>query len=154
VSGSGVIEGNLVDDGVVEAKGGTLIIDGSVSGSGTIEIGDGATVEITGAVSAGTRIVFETRNGTLQLDSPQSFQGTIAAATYGDVIDLPGVIAAATDTVDGQAVDVVTKSGDQIKLPLGNSLPPGEFSILDDDVELIYGSTQQHANVYIGYGQS
>ena len=76
--------------GRLEAKDGLLVISGAVNGSGTIQIDNGATVEIAGLeLDRNLTVTFQSGGtGTLILDSPGFFSGTIAALTDGDRIIL------------------------------------------------------------------
>ncbi len=56
---------------------------------GTITVADGATVEIGGA-SVSSEVQFEGSTGTLQLDYPTSFTGTVAGFGAQDQMDLIG----------------------------------------------------------------
>jgi T5SS/PEP-CTERM-associated repeat protein len=49
--GNGVIHGNVVNEGTIEAKGGNLIIDGDAVSNGTVQVDEGASLELGGAFS-------------------------------------------------------------------------------------------------------
>ena len=90
LAGDGLIAGGLVNNGSVLAgnsdvasasTGGKLEISGSVSGTGSMTIGAGATLQLDGSVAAGQTIVFSSGTPeTLVLGAPA---GTIAAAISG-----------------------------------------------------------------------
>ena len=96
LSGHGVIQGGndfnvtISKGGRLEAKDGLLVISGAVNGSGTIQIDNGATVEIAGLeLDRNLTVTFQSGGtGTLILDSPGFFSGTIAGLTDGDRIIL------------------------------------------------------------------
>jgi hypothetical protein len=87
VSGVGTIHAPVTNDGTITAN--ALKIDGTVNGSGTLEIADNGKLELTGAVSQ--TVMFLGDSGLLTLDNPASFTGAIAAAAPGDQINLPGI---------------------------------------------------------------
>jgi Ca2+-binding RTX toxin-like protein len=86
-TGSLIVNGALVDDGAIVVNGGALTVAGAVSGAGSLTI-NGGTVELGGA-DAGT--VTFAGAGTLKLDAPQDFTGTLAGLLSTDTLDLGGV---------------------------------------------------------------
>jgi T5SS/PEP-CTERM-associated repeat protein len=54
--GNGVIHGNVVNEGTIEAKGGNLIIDGDAVSNGTVQVDEGASLELGGAFSGSITI--------------------------------------------------------------------------------------------------
>ena len=117
LSGTGVVQSALVNDGIIQAGTlyqspgslGTLVLQGDISGSGHLEILPGVVtfrfhdtethagpaLEVVGALQQ--NVVFDDPYGTLRLDRPENFTGTITVATGadrddpGDVITLPNV---------------------------------------------------------------
>ena len=81
----------VVNDGSITAEGGTLLLYGDVSGTGTLAITPGATLEVTGSVASGQTVRFAAPSATLALDDPQDFTGEIRNFAPGDVIALPGL---------------------------------------------------------------
>jgi hypothetical protein len=89
LSGDGVIEGAVVNDGRVVAEGGVLTLRGSVSGHGAVVIDKGADAVFGAAVSQ--TIQFASGGGRLTLDAPRLATGLIENFVPGDTIDLAGV---------------------------------------------------------------
>ena len=89
--GYGTISGGDVsNDGTILATGGQLEITGDVSGSGTAEIDNDATLTLDGSFAQSGTVSFASNDqGTLVLNEPQEFDGTIAGIGFGDTIDLP-----------------------------------------------------------------
>ncbi len=56
-------------------------VTGYITGTGSIDIADNATLEIGGTVSAGQTVTFEGVQGTLILDDSMSFKGVIVGLT-------------------------------------------------------------------------
>jgi hypothetical protein len=84
---------DLNGDGVLFTSG-----TGSSISAGHLTVGVGAGVELTGAYS-GT-ITFAGSTGTLKIDNPTSFSGSIGGQlAIGDVIDLPNITAGAGATL-------------------------------------------------------
>ena len=124
LEGAGSVNSSLVDNGTILAsystnlftdqpQGQDLIINGSVSGSGNLEIGattyiysSGPLRPTTAIVSgmieingpAANAVVFEQGVGTLQLDQPASFTGQISAA---------GAIPASSTLPNGSSYDIL-----------------------------------------------
>jgi hypothetical protein len=75
--------------GNLDANNATLVIDGAVKGgtatiegTGEIEFGGGSSADVTFAANS---------DGTLKLDQPSAFTGTVSGLTTGDYIDLPNI---------------------------------------------------------------
>ena len=87
---------NLINNGTIDVETGSLklgAIDG-ITGTGSIEVGSGATVEL--ASTSTNAVTFEGTNGTLLIDSagtptPFSVVGGGAAIAASNVIDLPHI---------------------------------------------------------------
>ncbi len=77
----------LVNNGVLEATGGgTLVLDCSVTGSGTLDIASTGTVSLSSSFSQAAD--FLTSTGTLDLTTPLDFASLISGFTGSDLIDL------------------------------------------------------------------
>ena len=88
ISGAGTIEGPIANTGAILASG-KLDIQGAVAGDGTVEILPTSTLELGGPDS--DNVSFADGTGTLQLDDPSAFSGTITEGGPGDQIILAGV---------------------------------------------------------------
>lgn len=90
LSGNGQVNpyGNITDNGAIIASNGTLTL-GAVSGSGSLVIAAGATMELISATSA--PIVFQGSGGALAFAGARAAPtGTLSGLAAGDVIDLEG----------------------------------------------------------------
>ena len=90
---SSLITGSFIDKGTVEvAAGDKLEIVSSVSGDGVFKIDAGATLQLDNSI--GTKSVIFSGSGTLVLEDPAHFNGTVSdsngSMTTGDVLDLIG----------------------------------------------------------------
>jgi len=90
ILGKGTVISSVTNSGTIEANGGVLSIQGTVLGTGTLQIDAGATLDLAGIIGAGQTANFSSTSGTLKLEQPSNFFGTIGNFTGGDVIDLPG----------------------------------------------------------------
>jgi len=99
--------GNLVNNGLVADNTGVMSIAGNVVGIGTIAIGVDQTLSIGGSVQYGETISFVSNVGTLVLNSPKDFGGTVLGMTGHDVIDLMG-LANATVSISGNTVSILS----------------------------------------------
>ena len=91
ISGFGTVLGNVADNGMLEALGGTLVISGALSGGGSAVVGENGIIEFkstfTGIVAFAAGIT-----GTLRLDQPSlTTPPTISGFTVGDTINLSSV---------------------------------------------------------------
>jgi hypothetical protein len=98
------IDDNVLNNGLIEvgnagdSSGAVINVTGNITGTGSIELFNHATLEIGGSVSSGQTVTFEVSNGAseLILDDPHGFQGVVkglveasseAAENYIDLKD-------------------------------------------------------------------
>jgi hypothetical protein len=88
-TGTHMISGSTTDNGKVEVTDGTLEIAGATSGSGSLQVDAGATLQLDGADSL--NVTFTSSTGKLILKDPGNFSGTISGLTGSDQIDLANI---------------------------------------------------------------
>jgi hypothetical protein len=108
-SGVGAIGVYAEVDGVAEAARGTLDFVAAVTGTGTLKIDAGATIECGGAADPALTANFRGAGATLALKDPAAFGATIAGFASGETIDLLDV--AATSAVLGAGDTLVIADG-------------------------------------------
>ena len=86
IAGYGEIGPAVTDNGLIEASGGNLMLDGAVSGTGTLKIDPNATLTLGGASALGVN--FNGPGGELWLNQPSSYTGTLGGLGAGDTIAL------------------------------------------------------------------
>ena len=87
-SGSGTITAGSGSENLTISGGGSLKVNGTFNG--VASIGTESTLELHGpAPLASTSVKFAGADGTLKLDQPGNFTGTIGNLSLGDTIDLP-----------------------------------------------------------------
>jgi hypothetical protein len=132
--GTASIAGTIVNTGAIEIHDGALTLFGSLSGSGSVTIDAGATLELEGTVSQ--TISFGGDGAKLQIDT-KDFGGSIAGFAATDKIDLStikydGGTSATYDPVSGDLV-VSDAYGHQITLKLvGADYSNAHFAGSDD----------------------
>jgi hypothetical protein len=111
-AGTLAIAGTLANDGTLIAAGLGAVAVGGLAGSGEVAIGPAA-VTVSGAVAAGQTIAFSGPFGTLTLDDPALFAGTITGTLNADIIDLPGLAPASLtgETLAGDMLTLATSTG-------------------------------------------
>ncbi len=97
-TGRSLISVGVANTGTIIAQSGTLALTGTVTGTGALDIGAGATLELGANIAATQSIAFATSagastTGTLLLDAPASATETISGLTVADTIDLAGITA-------------------------------------------------------------
>ena len=97
IQGAGIFD----NQGTINVSNGdTLYVMSPETGAGSYTIGAGSILEFTSSVASGTTVYFGASTGTLMLEQPSSFDGSISASsgslTSGDVIYLAGFTAAYT----------------------------------------------------------
>jgi serralysin len=109
LSGSGTVTGTITDNGSIEASGGLLALAGTVGGSGLLQIGVGATLEVN-SVSADETISFLGPAGTLADHQTGTIGPAIFGFAAGDTIDLRSLIFApgASATIAGGVLTVIS----------------------------------------------
>jgi hypothetical protein len=108
-SGVGAIGVYAEIDGVAEAARGTLDFVAGVTGSGTLKIDAGATMECGGAAAPALTANFRGAGATLALKDPVAFGATITGFASGETIDLLDV--AATSAILGAGDTLVIADG-------------------------------------------
>lgn len=87
------VAGDVLNDGTIEALPAGILLQGHVSGTGTMNFGQGGgTIEIAGTVDAGQNVVLS-GGDTLVIDSPGAFKGSISDTGGANTIVLKGVTA-------------------------------------------------------------
>src|SRR5262249_9747414 len=76
-------------NGTVEVTDGTLVIAGALSGTGSLQIDSGATLQLNGVDAP--EVTFTASTGTLILKDPASFTVTISGLSGSDRIDLTNI---------------------------------------------------------------
>ncbi len=113
LSGQGAANayGQLVNGGTISAAAGTLMV-GTLSGTGTLEIGAGATLVLNGSCGAGQAVRFGGANATLAIDEEYfAPAGTLSGFAAGDAIDVVGSpISSANFTATGASGGVLALS--------------------------------------------
>ncbi len=127
-NGSSMISGlsNIANTGTFEVQSGSLKLAETMTGAGAVNI-YGATMEFGAASDAHVQFASST-SGTLVLDDPSHFTGTVTGFASGDTIDLVGIAPANVSVSNSLHVSYGTGSFDLI----GNYDPAG-FSIVSDN---------------------
>ena len=140
--GSGTISGAVDNNGTIDASvsGSTLQITGNISGSGSLDIENGAKLEL-GGTSTNT-VTFEGTSGTWQIDSsgtstPFSVEGTGDGGNLGDndVIDLRNIsFDSAADRYNSttDAITVGDGHGHTVTIDVAGGIGDGQFTFESD----------------------
>jgi hypothetical protein len=86
LSGFGTVTDPLTNSGTITAEHGKLDLEAGVSGSGQLDIGKRATLELGGPTSEA--VTFDGKHGTLLFDLTNDFSGTVAGMAGHDNVDL------------------------------------------------------------------
>lgn len=89
----------LNDSGVIEAKGGTLLIGASLTGTGSLLIDANSTAVITGASVLTPAPTFGGADATLSLAHGATVTGNLQGFTIGDQIEMAGIDTAVWNSV-------------------------------------------------------
>jgi hypothetical protein len=125
----------LENDGLVKVNGGYMVDNGSLSGSGTVEITNGGVLEF-GTLPTGGLIDFGNSGGTLKLAQALGSGIEIGTMSVGAAIEFTGIAFQAGDTATYQNGDLYLLNGSTIlaalqatdlSLPAGYSLTVGQL---------------------------
>ena len=93
LNGSGTVAAAVTNGGTIETTAGSLKVSGAVTGTGTLLIDAGNTLELGSSAATTQTAVFASSTGTLNLDTPGSFAGSISGFSGSDDIHLGGQVA-------------------------------------------------------------
>jgi T5SS/PEP-CTERM-associated repeat protein len=91
VGPAGLAPTGIVDNGLIQSRGGTLVLDTSISGTGQVQVAGGSTLAINGGSIGVPSIAFTGSNGTLALAHGIADHATITGFAAGDSILMAGV---------------------------------------------------------------
>ncbi len=122
ITGGGVV----INNGTIDALHTASI--GAIGGHGVIDVAAGATLTLTGAIAAGQSIALAA-GATIELASPENFQGVFTNIAAGATIDLLDMRIPSAQLAAG-ALSLTPTGGAPVVLQLG-AAPPG-FSLVSD----------------------
>ncbi len=128
-TGFGILAAPLTNNGTVEAVSKLLRIANAVSGTGILEIGNKATLELSKANSE--QVKFLSGKETLKLDSPGTMTGQITGLALGDTIDF-SKLTVTSATVSGSTLTVDVTSGGPFTFQVAGALTGNHFAIQSD----------------------
>ncbi len=132
ISGNGVIGVAIANSGIIEAATGTLDLTQAITGSGTMKIDAGATLELGGAAASTLTVRFFEGAGTLDLANPSGFAATLHGFAPTDTIDLLNTLADAATLGAGDTL-VITDNGSTVAtLKLGGDYAAATFHVASD----------------------
>lgn len=116
IAATGTIIANLTNNGVLSGAAGQLEVTGSLSGSGSVFIGGGGTVELDGGISAGQSVSFlaSSTPETLQLSalsSPMQSFGLLNWQTGDELVIANGATVTGAQWLGNGTLAVATNSG-------------------------------------------
>ena len=89
---------NINNSGAIEVQSGSLKLDSSILGTGTLKIDAGTTLELAAGVASTQTVVFSSTTGTLRLDQAENFNGLVSGFSttdgtqaHSDQIDLADI---------------------------------------------------------------
>ena len=132
IEGYGLVFAQIANSGTIEARGGNLLLTQNVTGPGLMLVDPGASLELAVPTQAGQIVRFTgngapSTGGTLKLDQPTSFSGTLSNFINGDAIDLPGQILTGVGINGGTLVASTATANYRFNStsPLGGALSSG-----------------------------
>jgi hypothetical protein len=132
----------VIDTGTISANSANLRFLGSVSGSGTLLVGAGGSLDFAGTVGPGTTIGFTTGSGSLLIEDPPAgvstaFGATIAGFQSGDYIEFANI----SETIGNDTL-TLNSSGTVATL----------MDNVGDSVSVTFATAQSLSSLSLGYG--
>jgi len=128
IIGSGSILNAPVNSGKIQASGGLLKVTGQITGTGSLQIDNGSTLQLGGATSQ-TALFSNNADGVLKLDVASSFTGTMAGVTLGDIVNLADIPVATIKSVSFKSGPLViqrTAGPDLVYTVTGTGIDPAK----------------------------
>ena len=145
LSGAGTIAGPIGDTGTIEVtEGNTLVVTGAVSGGGQLVIDANANLILGGGST--TSVDFAGANGSLTLESPASFTATISGLAPGDTIDLANTNVTSA-VVSATTLMVTEASGQTLSYEVVGAFSGNSISLVSDNAggtELVLSTTSPY----------
>jgi hypothetical protein len=123
----------LTNSGIINVVAfGAAYIGGTVTGTGTFNIGGQASVEFANFVGSGQTVSFGGNEGILTIDGPSAFSGKITGLAAGDIIALQGPAITGVSFNNSTSTLSVTQSGvsTPLNLNISGALTQNAFSVL------------------------
>jgi hypothetical protein len=132
ITGTGTVTAvTIANAGLLVASGGTLAVSGSITGTGTSQIQQGATLQLLGNVGSSQDVMFGKGANMLSLGDAAGFAGTIADFGTGDTIDLLAS-AATTLSYAGGTLTIENGTTKIAKLDFSGRYKIGNFKLTSD----------------------
>jgi hypothetical protein len=132
VVGAGTVTATTIANaGRLLASGGTLVVNGSITGTGALGISSGSALKLESAVGANQVISFGSNANTLALADPAGVAANIMDFATGDAIDLLGI--AATKLAYGSGALTISNGTTLVaKLEVKGSYTNASFKLASD----------------------
>ena len=129
--GENVIAASVVDNGTITLSYGEIAFLGPLTGTGGIDMSNGATLDLDNSAFASNAITFGGGGGVLYLDYPDNYTGTIAGFATGDMVELQGFAFAngITPTIHGDTVTIAETGGPSVTLTFTSAQTAGDLLI-------------------------
>ncbi|MDR3521181.1 MAG: Hint domain-containing protein [Acidocella sp.] len=122
--GTLIVNGNFVDNGVVNADPSTIVYDSAVTGTGTIDIAAGSTIIFDGSVASSITIDFLAATGTIVENAPTLFSNpTILNPSNGVIIIACFAAGTRILTPNGEMAVETLREGDLVITAEGEDAP-------------------------------
>lgn len=132
ITGYGTITAaSLQNAGLIIANGGTLVVSGSITGTGNLQIASGAALQLDSAAAVTQNVVFGANANELLLQTPSSLAARILDFATGDSIDLLGKTATKL-VYAGGALTVSNGTALVAKLEIKGSYTTANFKLATD----------------------
>jgi len=131
-TGASVIAVKVTDTGTIEAASGTLDFTQAMSGTGSMSVDSGATLEADLTVAHSLSMTFNGGNGVLALKDPSKFAATINGFAPGETIDLLGKKATTATLGTGDTLVIKNGSSAVATLQLAGTYTGDTFNVASD----------------------
>jgi hypothetical protein len=132
IIGNGTLDGAIINNGLIDADPGTLVINSFVSGSGILDIDPSSELVLVAGGSENVDFLGTSLTpSTLKLDTPAHFSGTLIGLGLLDVIDIASAKVKSA-VISGHEIDILFAGGGTLTYDYAGSLAGEHFGISSD----------------------
>ncbi len=128
ITGAGtIVQATIVNTGTIGAGSGTLIVEGSIGGAGLLAVGPQATLQLNAGIAAGQTVAFQ-GTGTLAIEAPTAFSGTITGFGAGDRIAVEAMAPLSQSWNAASGTLLLSGSGQSMSLHIAGTHTAADFA--------------------------
>ncbi len=132
ISGYGILTGSETTNGTITAEGGTLELEGAITGSGTLLVDAGSTLQLDYSVSSTLTVLLAGTAGILDIKDPADFAPVITGYATGNEVDVYGITGQPAPIYSYAAGNTTVTYDNGTALMFAGTYGPGSIDIVAD----------------------